>query len=226
MSVSAVHDRVTEIEVCRDYLDVTEIGRDYCVRRFWLILLFFTIATIGAILLLIEAPKPKVVVVSSSDGDAQVIQPVPYNFTIMAPDWAKQWTETIETLLTRNEKGVPKDLSEFVDEKVLSVVNAQFQSRIAKFGGKGYSQKFEVNDLIPVEGTPAIFKVMVEGILSSYALDNHHRNLIWLNLTFEHRQGTLRNAAGWKLTELSPGTEESFYANRKSDLIKTKTHEE
>jgi hypothetical protein len=129
-------------------------------------------------------------------------------------DLDRQFTDTVEILFGRTEKGLPPQVGEFCAPEVVSAAEAAYRAAAADYPA-GYVQTLEIAQTKPVASRPGARRIYCRGTLASRSAAAAQVSPVYLDCTFVAGVSTPSNAAGWRLVRLEAiGPDEYFRDER------------
>jgi hypothetical protein len=129
--------------------------------------------------------------------------------------YMSQMLDTVEFLLTRNEKGGVKAISDFVGPGVSEYVDQLFAKSTKD--KSGYTQTYSITSERVLLQQNGYVVLGVRGLLSSRTLNGYQISELYFAAGFAPGARTDRNALGWRLIRLTPDPEgEAFYGHEEA----------
>ena len=125
-------------------------------------------------------------------------------------DFDRQFADTVEVLLSRTEKGLPREVDDFCLPEVIAGVNRAYAD-VGRRYPAGFSQSFEVLESKMVANRPGRREEYFRGLLSSRSAASAQTSPVYLDCVFEVRARTPLNATGWRLVGIVTLAREDFY---------------
>lgn len=158
------------------------------------------------------AMKPAPVAGKLSNG--WVFGGVPTTFTISEQDEIGIWSQIVEAVMTRNEKGMMPGLEDFCAESIPT----QIDKYLSAYGKpRSVSLSTIETRLLAKTSIAAATKVRarltVVGEKGKTATSE-----VYLSPLFQRANGTQKNPTGWRLIGVIPATREQFYSEEREDV--------
>lgn len=125
-------------------------------------------------------------------------------------DFDPQLSDTVEVLFGRTEKGLPPEIAQFCEPEVVAAVGRAYGNAGGRYPA-GFVQTLALLEARQIESRPGFRRMTYRGLLSSRSLSAAQSSPIYLDCTFEIRDPTPLNAAGWRLVRLDALSRDDFY---------------
>ncbi len=129
-------------------------------------------------------------------------------------DFDRQFSDTVEVLFGRTEKGLPPAIREFCAPEVVAAIDRAYGDAAARYPA-GYVQTLTVLEAKPLAARPGLRRVYYRGLLSSRAVASGQTSPIYLDCTFALAGATPLNAAGWRLVRVDRLGAADFYRDER-----------
>jgi len=125
-------------------------------------------------------------------------------------DLDRQFTDTIEVLYGRTEKGLPPEIADFCTPEVVAKVNLADQESDGRHRD-GFVRTLAVLGTRTVAEAPGYRQAYYRGLLASRSRDSAQSDSIYLECTFALRKPSGLNATGWRLIRATPISRNDYY---------------
>ena len=129
-------------------------------------------------------------------------------------DLDRQFTDTIEILFGRTERGLLPEIGEYCAPEVVKAVDAAYRSAGADYPS-GYVQTLEIAQMKTVAARPGARRVYCRGILASRSAAAAQISPVYLDCTFVAGAPTRSNAAGWRLVRLEAMGPDDYFRDER-----------
>jgi hypothetical protein len=130
--------------------------------------------------------------------------------SVSPADFERQFTDTVEVLFSRTEKGVPPEISQFCAPEVAASVAQAYGGSAARYPG-GYAQTLVIQETRTLESRRGSRRIACRGLLSSRSLAAAQTSPVYLDCAFAVGTPTELNATGWRLVRVDAIGRDDFY---------------
>jgi hypothetical protein len=139
--------------------------------------------------------------------------------TLKAGDFDAQFSDTVEVLFSRTEKGLPPEVRQFCAPEVVAAVDRSYRDAAAQYPA-GFVQTLGLLEAKPAETRPGLRRILYRGLLSSRSVAAAQISPLYLDCTFAMAGASPLNASGWRLVRVVWIGPDEFYRGEREKAAK------
>ena len=129
-----------------------------------------------------------------------------------------QFSDTVEVLFGRTEKGLPEAIYEYCVPEVVTSVDRDYRDSKQKYPA-GFVQTLSITGFKRGSVVPGLRHMRYSGVLTSRSLLKAQTSVIYVDVTFAITAPSKLNISGWKLVRLDAINRSDYYKDEYSAAL-------